>query len=90
MTIQEEISKRLSNILRPELANRSKADYIVALVIGELHSQGVVIQVEGELPEPDITTDSFPQSCNEVCHKAEQQNMLNKGYRLVKPLIEEE
>jgi len=35
-------------------------------------------------PEPDITINSFPERCNEVCHQMEQQNMFNKGWRRIK------
>ena len=52
-------------------------------IFASLHSQGVVIQIERELPEP-----RYPNSEMDAYIWEGQQDMLKAGYTAVEPLIE--
>ena len=53
-----------------------------------LDLEGVVIQVDRELPSVNIITDSFPVPCNEICHHIEQESMLKANFVAVERLME--
>jgi len=48
--------------------------------------QGKLVELDADqsFPEPDITINSFPEGCNEVCQQVEQQNMFNANFRRIK------
>lgn len=60
-------------------------------VIQFLHSQGVVLKVEGELPEmKDIILGATWEEQRNVSYSQSQQDMLKAGYEATEPLIEED
>lgn len=63
-------------------------------ILKYLHSQGVVLKVDKELPKnPHGFTDRERRlhlyECCESCHKAERESMLKAGYVAIEPLIKE-
>jgi len=96
MTKQEEIREGIINILEPYAFSGTitssdgyyffcdKADDVITAILSYLHSQGVVIKVERELPpNPYIGMDDFA-----FIYQAAQKDMA--GYVAVVPLIKEE
>ena len=87
MTKQEEIREGVYKQIRSDVVGHSRTSYLAEGIINYLHSQGVVIKVDRELPD------------NEVWHKVEREfeaycagrnDMLKAGYVAVEPLIKEE
>lgn len=54
-------------------------------ILEYLHSQGVVIKVERELPKPEIYINCWAQSGYALC----QYHIEEAGYEAVEPLIKE-
>ena len=88
MTKQDEIREKIEEIFRNDTQYPSW-DKATDAVLNYLHSQGVVIKVEKELPTIDwmdgraIDRDSPGFRGYQVA----QQQMLNAGYVAVEPLI---
>lgn len=66
------------DIYTPEMCAEDLMEY--------LDSQDVVIKLNRELPEMDITTAVL---CNGICHRKEQENMLKWHNESLESLIEE-
>ncbi len=92
--IREGIATRLEIAYNTGLSKRTcNTNEMARQAVAQLHSQGVAIKVEGELPE--IT---FPSHVNELStvglvasawYDRCQQDMLKAGYVKTEPLIEE-
>jgi len=81
MTKQEEIKEGLISTL-----GKVQAD----ITLSYLHSQGVVIQIEGELPNPPyIVSRCTRDSDINYGFLQGRDAMLNAGYVAVEPLIKE-
>lgn len=71
---------------------KEQAKWLVEKWFRKLHSQGVRIQVDRELPECPLGDDDYyGYACGlaDGCRKG-QQDMLKAGYGFFEPLIEEE
>lgn len=94
MNKQEEIGKEVFNFIYTGLVEGERYGDIADSILYYLHSQGVVIKVEKELP---ITTGLYgkplPINGSDDYNKGQikgQQDMLDAGYVAVESLIEEE
>ena len=63
-------------------------DDITDKILSYLHSQGVVIKVDRELPQ--ITPAEYPVVPEAIVAQRTQQDMLEAGYVAVEPIIEED
>ena len=100
MTKQKEIREGMRNILI-DFANRKKSlldaedlTYLLSNLREYLHSQGVVIKVDRELPDCDVDCNVYATECDKceyghAYHRA-QRELGEAGYVAVEPLIEEE
>ncbi len=91
--IQEEIREGIYNIILDcEEPDGVDANRAVQLITQYLHSQGVVLKVEGKLPEivfpMHIGSDSPIGHIAREWHKKTQEDMLEAGYVKTEPLIE--
>ena len=85
MTKQEEIYKGVSEIVEwaVEVGKDRRA---IKDIFEYLHSQGVVIKVDRELPIWELG--SISNEVEYAIYKAAQQDMLKAGYVAVEPLVE--
>ena len=97
MTKQEEIREEILRIENCETAIECPlepddpcAECRTNQILSYLHSQGVVIKVEGELPEEPTwcSLDGKAIRGARSVYKIAQQDILNAGYAPVEPLIE--
>ncbi len=82
MTKQEEIREGILNwLLCSTNLSQCKASSGADSILRKLHSQGVVIKVDRELPK-------VCNKLNPIARADEQQDMLKAGYIAVEPLVE--
>jgi len=100
MTKQQEIRERaIKSLMAYKGYDRAPTEYIIDHVLADLHSQGVVIWVDRELPEilAKCCCETHPElaEMGEVgdgkYHACEdyQERMLEAGYVAVEPLVGE-
>ena len=101
MTKQEEIGEGMATSLAEYFGDPTiNYDGLRAHIIQYLHSQGVVIKVEKELPKCEITegqVESYRGTieyglswCGRSAYLAAQNEMLKAGYVAVEPLVKDE
>lgn len=92
MNKQEEIKKaHLITIVTDHAFYRRTEEDTVNRILSYLHSQGVVIKVERELPEVPLWAirDGIEIKSADIVYKLALQDMLRAGYVATEPLIKE-
>ena len=110
MTKQEKIREGVASLTRDRFkqpAENAGLDwdenfnhYLASDILSYLHSQGVVIKVDRELPEIGIISGQYVSEIDKsdrywferpqlAAYRKSQQDMLGAGYAAVEPLIEE-
>ena len=85
MTKQEEIREGMENVIRGYEGAERWSGVITDGLLGYLHSQGVVIKVDRELPDMPC----YSHTREKTAYSRSQEDMLNAGYVAVEPLIKE-
>ena len=92
MTQQEEIREVIANALLECPIENVGCDGLAQHILNKLHSQGVVLKAERELPLIPYKqeTSSGKKSMPYMIASSTQRNMLDAGYSATNPLIKEE
>ncbi len=91
MPTKEEIREGILKYIRAVVENETECETQTDAILTKLHSQGVVIKVDRELPDVNQHNSEvvFPFNLEEICvYKQSQVDMLKAGYLAVEPLIE--